>query len=269
MTMDGDGCDDGWSFDERAFSEYERECKLFGCDVNEDGEMTHHELEVESVRVAYDEVRAAPRVVCRATKRRRIDGPSCRAETALPSLGVGPLAAAFSFLHPVELVRMEMTAKAVREPVDGAWRSKFKRMVRPGQQRWKLVLEPRKIEEYSIAECRRAVLLEEGELRFCSDDLGQLSWMAGNHSRSPHRFPPGSLSDLLQKRYIFVRDQCEDDPIPLGCECREVNRSWFQLFPDRPLRCRRCKESDLALDCMDLAMVCIAAEMEADRDEAC
>ena len=89
--MDGDGCDDGLSFDERAFFEYERECKLFGCDVNEDGEMTHHELEVESVRVAYDEVRAAPRVVCRATKRRRIDGPSCRAETALPSLGVGPL----------------------------------------------------------------------------------------------------------------------------------------------------------------------------------
>ena len=118
--MDGDGCDDGWSFDEGAFFEYGRECKLFGCDVNEDGEMTHHELEVERVRVAYDEVRAAPRVVCRATKRRRIDGPSCRAETALPSLGGGPLAAAFSFLHPVELVRMEMTAKAAREPVDGA-----------------------------------------------------------------------------------------------------------------------------------------------------
>lgn len=60
------------------------------------------------------------------------------------SLGVGPLSAAFSFLHPVESARVEMTAKAVRESVDPAWRSIFKCVVcRPGQQRWMYYFEPR------------------------------------------------------------------------------------------------------------------------------
>jgi hypothetical protein len=167
---------------------------------------------------------------------------------------------------------MEMTAKAVREPVDVAWRSKFKRLVRrPGRQRWKLSsLVPRKIEEYGIADFRRAVLLEEGELwgdwvLVLEPKKIEEPWIAGY---SLQRCPPGSLSDLLQKRYVFVRGQCKDETFPSACECREVNQQWFQLFPDRPLRCRRCKEFDLALDCTDSAMACIAAEMENDRDES-
>ena len=274
--MDGDGCDDGWSFDEQAFFDFERECELPTRRSRPRTVAMATRMEVERVRVAYDEVRATPRVVFRATKRRRIDGPSCRTEIALPSLGLGPLSIAFSFLHPVELVRMEMTAKAVREPVDDAWRRMFKRLVhvrRPGRQRWELSsLVPRKIEECGIADCRRAVLLEEGELCFCGDWKLVLEpkkieepWIAGY---SLQRCSPGSLSDLLQKRYIFVRGQCKDETFPSACECREVNQQWFQLFPDRPLRCRRCKEFDLALDCMDLAMVYIGAEMEDDRDEA-
>jgi hypothetical protein len=273
--MDSDSDCDGPGFDEGAMFDYWRECKEFGCDVNfspTDEDIAHHELEVERVRVAYDEVRAAPRVVCRATKRRRIDGPSCR---TLPSLGVGPLAAAFSFLHPVELVRMEMTAKAVREPVDVAWRSMFKRLVRrPGRQRWELSsLVPRNVEEYGIAECRRAVILEEGHLCFCSD-LDELFCMAGNpfplFPWPPHEFPPGSLSDLILKRFIFVRQQCRDlsRPFPSECECGEVNSAWKQLFPDRPLRCRRCREFDLALECIDMATDVIGSETEVDRDEA-
>lgn len=273
--MESDSDDYGPGFNEDAYAEYIRDCEEAGGDVfsSELEELLiRKEVDriIERERQAYAELNAASRVVMvsRATKRRRIDDPSSRTEVALASLGVGPLSAAFSFLHPVELARVEMTAKAVRESVDAAWRSIFKRVVcRPGHQRWTYFLVQRKIEEYSSAECRRAVILEEGWLRFGSD-LGQLSHMAGNSLRPPHPFPPGSLSDLLQKRYIFVKEQCEDDSFPSGCKCGEVNRSWCQLFPDKPLRCVRCKEFDLALDCMDLAMVCIDAEIEDDRNES-
>ena len=246
---------------------YNRECEELGYDTDdgmfweEQEEIRRH---VQRVRRAYVELNAAPRVVCRGTKRRRIDGPSCRAETALPSLGVGPLAAAFSFLHPVELGRMEMTAKIVRKPVDAVWRSIFDERVRGCRRSYP------SSGAYSTKECRRAVVLEECWLTFRSD-LGKLSHMAGcSPFRPPHQFRSGSLSDLLLKRFIFFRQQCEDSskPFPSECECGEVNRAWCQLFPDRPLRCLRCKEFDLALDCMDLATVGIGTEMVDDLDEA-
>lgn len=145
---------------------YNRECEELGSDPvdrmfwEEQEEERRH---AQRVRRAYVALNAASRVVCRATKRRRIDGPSCRAETALPSLGVGPLAAAFSFLHPVELVRMEMTAKAVREPVDAVWRSIFDERVRGCRSSYP------SSGEYSTKECRRAVVLEECWLTFRSD----------------------------------------------------------------------------------------------------
>ena len=175
---------------------------------------TLNEMDLDRVRAAYDEVRAAPRLVFPPTKRRRVDGR--RTEVALPSLGLEPLSVAFSFLHPVELARMEMTSKAVREPVDVAWRRLFQRLVRrPGPQRWKLsTLVPRKTEEYGSADYRMAVLLEEGELSFRGNwglvlEPKEIEkwWLAGY---SLQTCPAGSLRDFLQKRYIFVRELDEN-----------------------------------------------------------
>lgn len=270
--MGGDGCDDGWSLDEQAPLCYTLGIRPSPRRLFRPRMVAMvNEMDLDRVRAAYDEVRAAPRLVFPPTKRRRIDG---RTEIALPSLGLHPLSIAFSFLHPVELARMEMTSKAVREPVDVAWRRMFKRLVRrPGPQRWKLsTLVPRKTEEYGSADYRRAVLLEEGELSFRGDWKLVLEpkeiekwWIAGY---SLQTCPAGSLRDFLQKRYIFVREQCKDYPFPSDCQCRGVNEQWSQLFPDRPLRCRRCKEFDLALECMDLATVGIGTEMVDDLDEA-
>ena len=252
--MDGDDCDDGWSLDEQAPLCYTLGIRPTPRRFRPRMVATLNEMDLDRVRAAYDEVRAAPRLVFPPTKRRRIDGR--RTEIALPSLGLEPLSIAFSFLHPVELT------------------SSLKRLVRrPGPQRWKLsTLVPRKTEEYGSADYRMAVLLEEGELSFRGNwglvlEPKEIEkwWLAGY---SLQTCPAGSLRDFLQKRYIFVREQCKDYPFPSDCQCRGVNEQWSQLFPDRPLRCRRCKEFDLALDCMDLSMVCIAAEIEADRDEA-
>lgn len=157
-----------------------------------------------------------------------------------------------------------MTAKALRAPVDTVWRSLFDERIRGCRSSY-----PRE-RQYSAKECRRAVVLEECWLNFRSD-LGQLNHMAGCPPyRPPHQFRSGSLSDLILQRYIFFRRQLEDSskPLPSECECGEVNRAWCQLFPDRPLRCRRCKEFELALDCSDLATVGIGIAMEDDLDEA-
>ena len=196
--MDSDSDIDDPGFNEGAIDAYNRECEELGYDPvdrmfwEEQEEIRRH---AQRVRRAYFELNAAPRVVCRGTKRRRIDGPSCRAETALPSLGVGPLAAAFAFLHPVELGRMEMTAKIVRKPVDAVWRSIFDERVRGCRRSYP------SSGEYSTKECRRAVVLEECWLTFRSD-LGKLSHMAGcSPFRPPHQFRSGSLSDLLLKRF--------------------------------------------------------------------
>ena len=165
-----------------------------------------NEMDLDRVRAAYDEVRAAPRLVFPPTKRRRVDGR--RTEVALPSLGLEPLSVAFSFLHPVELT------------------SSLKRLVRrPGPQRWKLsTLVPRKTEEYGSADYRMAVLLEEGELSFRGNwglvlEPKEIEkwWLAGY---SLQTCPAGSLRNFLQKRYIFVREQCKDYPFPSDCQCR-------------------------------------------------
>jgi hypothetical protein len=262
--MDSDSESYGWSFDEQAHSDYNRECKLFGYD--EDRwfweEQEEERRQAQRLSRAYDELNAAPRDV--VAKRRCIHGPTNGAELSLVSLGPAPLSVAFSFLHPVELSRVEMTAKALRTSVDAVWRFLFDERIRGCRSSY-----PRE-RQYSAKECRRAVVLEECWLNFRSD-LGQLNHMAGCPPyRPPHQFRSGSLSDLILQRYIFFREQFEDSskPLPSECECGEVNRAWCQLFPDRPLRCRRCKEFELALECIDMATDVIGSETEVDRDEA-
>lgn len=260
--MDGDGLDDGWGFVDREYDEYQ---KMIWEEEEEEERRRVRRRQVRRLRRAYAALDATPRVVVQPTKRRRIIGPTIDdEELSLDSLGLGPLSAAFSFLHPVELSRVCMTAKALRASVDAVWCSIFEERVRGCRRGYP------SDGVFSAEECRRAVILEEGWLGFRSD-LGELSHMAGCPPfRPPHQFRTGSLSDLLLKRYIFVRHQFEDSskPLPSECECGEVNLAWCQLFPDRPLRCLRCIEFELALDCLDLAMVGIDSEIQDDRDES-
>ena len=162
--MDSDSESYGWSFDEQAHSDWlNRECKLFGYD--EDRwfweEQEEERRQAQRLRRAYDELNAAPRV--RVAKRRRIHGPTIGTALSLVSLGPAPLSVAFSFLHPVELSRVEMTTKALRAPVDTVWRSLFDERIRGCRSSY-----PRE-RQYSAKECRRAVVLEECWLNFRSD----------------------------------------------------------------------------------------------------
>lgn len=211
---------------------------------------------------------ATPRVPASPPRKRLRSSNPDEVEVNIASIGTDAVSAALSFLHPVELCRVEMTAKCLQRAVEWAWINIHERnkgavngcILGDGETaRSRVLKRERGPPMFNLS---HHILLIDPPYRYYDD----------------HRIAnPKTLMDFLMFRHGFLLEswakglipaaerpwrlywELGERSIPVSCMCNRANATWMRLFPDRPLRCIRCEVFDKALervDAKEAAMYC-------------